>query len=62
MLWYTDLECHVAKLSSSRAKLVPGNEVYGLDRSAAPRSCHGPVEATECQGVGFMQGWLYIVI
>lgn len=58
MLCYTDLECHVAKLSSSRAKLVPGNEVCGLDRSAAPRSCHGPVEATECQGVGFMQGWL----
>lgn len=56
MLWYTELERHVTKLSSSRAKLVPGNEVYGLDRSAAPRSCHGPVEATECQGVGFMQG------
>lgn len=52
----------MAKLSSSRAKLVPGNEARGLDRSAAPRSCYGPVEATECQDVGFMQGWLYIVI
>lgn len=61
-LGHRTLYFQVSKLSKSRAKLFPRIKMCGFDRLAAPRSCDGPVEATECQGARFMQGWLYIMI